>query len=703
MIRDAMRTGRHLWWMAVFLLPWFSSHAAAEPVAGPVCARWILVIFGSDPAETGARKVWAPDTMTATHLQMPLEWLGYELEFRSIMEPLPKLPLEERFAGVIIDSTLEVPHVQEGPLAQWLADISKTGLKTLLTGSIMVNGDTAKQQVMDAFHLRGTGETINHVKNPHITKKDTRVMHGETELKASRQGFNDVTAPPDAEVFLALEAEDDHGVSRHFDAAFRAPWGGVLFDPYVVKQFSPNHLYQLFDPFAFVSAVFGVPDIPVPDTTTRDGLRMLFSHIDGDGFNSLSNVGSHQLNAEVVRDEILKKYPIPVTVSVIEASMRGLEAEDDNGREEDYVRVAREIFALPHVRAASHTFSHPFTWIAGDDDSIRLNRAPRNLVLRPSANYPEINYDREVTGSLGYVNQNLLPRDHKAELLLWSGNCRPPPEALAAVRKAGALEMNGGNTIISKRWKGLAGISPRIAMMDGELQVYAPAQNEMFYTDDWKASYLGGFANVIETFEMTGAPRRLKPVNIYYHFYSGERGDALAALKKVEDWAMSQPLHAVNAADYVRAVHDARDCVIRRSGRNHWIVHCDGSIRTFRLPAGGAFPRVGLETGVSGWNDDQGVRYIHTTGAKEVEIELARQPSAGPVLVSSTGEVIFHRLDEEGLDMEAKDLRPVEVTLRMPDSVEWRVHVDGKPVAISPKDSLLKLKAPPVSRITVSK
>lgn len=679
--------------------------AESPPPGGAVlCKRWILVIYGSDPAETGARKIWPPDTIAAGHLQMPLEWLGYEVEFRSIEKPLPDLPLENRYAGVVVDRTLEVPHEKEAAFAQWLGNLTATRMKILLSGNVLEGSETARRQIMAAFNLQGTGESLDRFHNSRVTKRDEVVMRSETKLVPSRQVFCDITAPPQSQVYLSLEAEDDHGDARHFDAAFRAPWGGAIFDPYIVRQYGPNHLYNMFDPFAFLAAVFGTPDFPVPDPTTRDGLRVFFSHIDGDGFNSLSHVGSHRLNAEVIRDEVLKKYPFPVTVSVIEASIRGLEADVEDSRPDDYVRIARDIFSLPNVQAASHTFSHPFTWIPGDDDSIRLGREPANLVLSSAAKYPKIVPEREVTGSLDYVNKNLLPPGHRAELLLWSGNCRPPPEALAAARRAHTLEMNGGTTILSRRWPGLAGVAPRITMMDDELQVYAPAQNEMYYTDDWKASFLGGFANVIETFELTGAPRRLKPVNIYYHFYSGERGDALAALQKAEDWALNQPLHTVHALEYVQSVHGARDCAIFQVDEHHWTLQTDGTIRAFRLPASSGFPQTGLDTGVTGWNDDLGVRYLHTNGSKKVEVMLLPGPPGAPSLVSCTGETTFTKLDAEGLVLDVADLRPVHVKLRLPPARQWRVEVNGKAIpAPGETAQTIDLTTPPAARISVSR
>jgi hypothetical protein len=61
--------------------------------------------------------------------------------------------------------------------------------------------------------------------------------------------------------------------------------------------------------------------IPAPDITTENGRRLFFSHIDGDGFPSLAEFPGSPPAAEVLLKEILEKYRVPTTVSVIEAEV----------------------------------------------------------------------------------------------------------------------------------------------------------------------------------------------------------------------------------------------------------------------------------------------------------------------------------------------------------------------------------------------
>jgi len=141
--------------------------------------------------------------------------------------------------------------------------------------------------------------------------------------------------------------------------------------------------------------------MPVPDTTTETGRRMLMVHMDGDGFISRSETPGNPIAGEMVRDRVVRRYAIPMTISVIEAEIApdglypGLSALAE--------QVARDIFAAPHVAIASHSYSYPFFWYKAS--------APGS-----SGNYnlriPGYRFDihREVDGSIAYIERRLAPR-----------------------------------------------------------------------------------------------------------------------------------------------------------------------------------------------------------------------------------------------------------------------------------------------------
>lgn len=248
-------------------------------------------------------------------------------------------------------------------------------------------------------------------------------------------------------------------------------------------------------------------------------------------------------------------------------------------------------------------------------------------------------------------------------MMLWSGNCRPPAEAIRMTRELGLGNMNGGETVVSRRLPGLAGVSPRTAIWDGEVQVYAANQNEYVYTGEWRGPLYGGFQKVIDTFERTEEPRRLKPVNIYYHFYSAVYFGSLRALSNVYSWCRKQPLHAVTARQYVDLVTDSRATRFFRLGDRRWLALNDGHLRTFRLPARLGDPDMRASRGLTGFARHGEWNYLHTNGARRVEIALLGSRALASAsrhlrLVDSSAEIAFDRLEADWAEFKVRDLRP---------------------------------------------
>ena len=268
------------------------------------------------------------------------------------------------------------------------------------------------------------------------------------------------------------------------------------------------------------------------------------------------------------------------------------------------------------MEPASHSYSHPFVWNP-EDKSYYQYYDTLNLPLKLTSRYPKIRLEREIGGSLGYIEERLTGKENPPKVFLWSGNCRPSVEALRLVREAGIENMNGGNTILSKRFRGIAAVAPKLVSTGGEIQVFASNQNEYYYTDGWKGPYFNGFSRVIETFELTESPRRLKPVNVYYHFYSAERSDSLLALEQIYDWCKSQELHLMTASQYATMVRDSFHTDIFEIEDRKWKISNRGHHQTFRLPVSAGFPDLTDSEGVIGFREFQDSWYIFTGRFRE--------------------------------------------------------------------------------------
>lgn len=644
----ALRTARRLSDMGC--IPFVTTPDLDGQPLAPVreVPRRILVLFGWDPQHADKPATWPVDTLAAEHLQAVLEWMGYEVEYLDVgKKPLPE-PLPPGFAGVIADAFLAFRPEEEQAAAHWLTRLKDRGVPILFTGAIPFTEDEVKDELTAAFGFSGTMRPVHGAAKLSIARLDRSIMNAETRAVPRSIGFQDVRAPATARLLLSIRGEDRLGNECQFDPVFLAPWGGMWLEPYVALRASQEHASYYADPFRFLAEwLKGAKTFPAPDTTTRDGRRIYYSHLDGDGFASLTHFPGHPTCAEVIHRQIIQRYPLPVTVSVVEADIRGwlkTLKPDDATR---YEHIARSIFAHPHVQAASHSFSHPFIWDAEDPNPGHYEAVNVALNDEAARRYPHIDPVREIKGSIDYINQRLLPPGRKVELMLWSGNCRPGTQALKICRELGVENMNGGDTIISELYPGLSGVAPRAMPWDDELQIFAANQNEFMYAGGFQGPFYGGFDSVIDTFQRTGSPRRLKPVNLYYHFYSATYLSSQRALEKVHDWCMKQPLHAVTALEYAQLVRDARNTKCFEIAPAHWLISCNGQARTLRVPASAGVPDLARCRGVIGFKTEGDTTYIHTSGKPAVELVLTDAASAAPPhlrLVEAGADITIHEL-----------------------------------------------------------
>ncbi len=147
--------------------------------------------------------------------------------------------------------------------------------------------------------------------------------------------------------------------------------------------------------------------------------------------------------------------------------------------------------------------------------------------------------EREVDGSVAYINQRLAPPGKPARVFLWSGDALPPEEAIERTDALGLENLNGDDAEEPGPRLALSQVPSFVRPVGRRTQIYAPAQNENVYTNLWHGPFYG-FRRVVDYFRFTDSPRRLKPIGIYYHFYSGTKAAAIKALHEVYGWALQQ-------------------------------------------------------------------------------------------------------------------------------------------------------------------
>jgi uncharacterized protein (TIGR01370 family) len=576
---------------ALGMIPWVTTPALDTLGVGAieVLPRKVLVLY--NPAES-------PDVFVSEVqrlLAMPLAYLGLVIEYLPLTSEVPAIDLTGRYAGIV--SWLRDPSVLEGTAwPQWIKAQTAKGLPLAVFGSF------GMQQDVDALRQFGVTPPAS------LPDADLRIvtqapmMGFELPLRPRAVGLPAVKLAGEGKPLLGLQS----ATGEQWHPAALMPWGGYVLAPYTVGLLPGGNQGERWyiNPVAFLRAALRIDAaVPVPDVTTENGRRLFFSHIDGDGFPSQFEGGGFRFAGEVLRDEVLKRYQLPVTLSVIEGEVgpNGLYAQLSPRLE----KAARDMYALPWVEAATHTYSHPFFWSqaeAAEEEGYHLA-------------IPGYRFDmaREISGSADYINRNLLPAGKRIQAVFWTGNCVATASALAEAEQAGLLNMNGGETTITRSrntWTRIAGLG---LQRNGHFQVFAPNQNENVYTGNWTGPFYG-FDRVIETFELTDRPYRFKPVDLYYHTYSASKPASLSALHRIYAWVAGQNLHPVFASDYIRKVQDFNRMVIARTP-DGFRVRGDGRLRTVRIPGGQpAAPDWAASPGLAGMSPAPEGQYLHLSG-----------------------------------------------------------------------------------------
>jgi len=411
-------------------------------------------------------------------------------------------------------------------------------------------------------------------------------------------------------VWLETESAFEKGVVR--TPVVTGPWGGIALSPWVLDPGDRSDARRWhLDPFAFFTEALGLRGVPAPHPSVLNGRRMFVFHVDGDGFESLSTVESGAYAAKVFLDEVIRRYELPATVSIIVASLTDdLQPAEVNDR----MRLARRIFAEPNVEPGTHTVLHPLRWDQGETYYHDL----KHYEFDPVA---------EVRESIRFINRWLAPPDKPCRMVLWSGTCNPAREPVVAAREEGCDNINGGVFRWDATSDSVAFVSPWGNWKGDEFQVYPGAANENEF-DGFYDTMPGAFGHIDTTIERCGSPRILKPANVYCHFYSAERPARLAALKKLLDrWGVAEPTAPVFASRYCEAVRDAvYGARVLRAGPDRWLLRQMGACRTVRLDGDPREVDFAASRGVIGSHRIDGQLYV-SLSAPDAELVLASDPA----------------------------------------------------------------------------
>jgi hypothetical protein len=587
-------------------------------------------------------------TISAVHrlATVPLEYLGYAVDYHDVNSgPLPAGDLSARYAGIVSwfsDDEMAQPRAYEG----FIMDQLSRGMKVAFLGRI---GFIPSSEILSRL---GMAESTRRVMLPVIISH-TGAMVG-FEARPFPLG-RDLPAWISRSGEVHLEVRDQAGARLH--PVVTGLWGGMALDPYVLERGVDGRVRWIINPFTFFARALDLEPIPAPDFTTENGRRLLFVHIDGDSFASMAELPGKYFSGQIVMREFLERYPLPTTVSIVEGetSVAGAYPQLSTKLEP----IAKEMFRLPNVEVASHSFSHPFDWVAAAQ-GLKVMPGSKDPVAMPIPNY-KYNAAREVGGSAQYINA-LAPPDKPVKVFLWSGAAEPGVDALKEAYASKLANMNGGSCEVPGDSPTLSQIPSLGRWVGGYLQIYAQAQNENVYTNEWHGPFYG-FRDVIRMFRFTESPRRLKPINIYYHFYSGTKAAAITALHEVYQYAMGEETLPIMVSEMVPKVQDFYRVNMARHLDGTWELRGMNNLRTVRLDKRLGWPNLADSAGVIGVEDDPQGRYVALSGASIATLALSQKKPTDPHLVSANATVQSWSVDRGRVKFRLKGHQPVKMSI----------------------------------------
>jgi hypothetical protein len=562
-------------------------------------------------------------------MELPLNYLGFKVEYVDIEQGFPDLSERDDVAGIISWFVSGFIMDQIDTYLRWSVQQIEANIKYILVGSITelsLHGEALLiDELWNKLGVSSPSEWVGFTYDYEISHYDHNLYPFERKIPLTIPQFLTFELLPGrGESLLTLRSKTHPKLE--ITAAVVNENGALIQEDFLVYYDSskvfPNAKWHL-NPFVLLKKVFKDSLLPIPDPTTLSGRRIYYSQIDGDGWNNATLTKKQDsilplYSSQVILDQIVRENPdYPVTVGPIAAEIDLKWFGTPESR-----NIAVEFFHLPNVEVGSHTFTHPFDWSFFENYSVQkelphlknypnetFEQSPfeflKNLKYKPSSYYslssdveqntgPQKGYviprayalepfslTQEILGAIEEVNQ-LAPDNKKVEVYQWSGNGEAFEAVLALTVDAGVQNINGANNRYDFSNATYTALYPLGTSISGLHQIFNSNCNENDYTSLWTKNFFG-YAAARTTYEWTETPIRVKPIDLYYHMYSGERQASLSAIKLNLDYIRSKRVCPVSTSHYSKMVLGFYTTDIMQVEDNAWLIANRGALQTMRF------------------------------------------------------------------------------------------------------------------------
>ncbi len=344
------------------------------------------------------------DSWLHRYLSLPMNHYGLKVDYFDIdqAKPLPQGTQIEDIYGVAV-CLKKSTSSRAKELLSWLRQLSDKGRHILLmcnpgymqevSGQLLTNADArALFQNLGLSLEKGTIWADQEYYQ--LKTVDQNIMGFESPAKFILTAEGGVSVRPTTDAHVALSISDKQDLSDEYVLVSHGLRGSGYIAPgyFSVTESHGNAYSWTINPWQYLEQVFQLKNKLIPDTTTLVGGRIYYSHVDGDGWNNISEVtmnGRQLSSSEVLLKEIYEKYDdLPVTVGPVVA-----EIDPDWYGQANSLQLAKDTLTLPNVEAGTHTFTHPFDW--------------NFYALRERQNKPNKSWDDGDSGYFGRLEKTL--------------------------------------------------------------------------------------------------------------------------------------------------------------------------------------------------------------------------------------------------------------------------------------------------------
>lgn len=680
------------------------------------------------------------DSLAHKTLEMPLNHLGLDVIYADIQQTPPDLSKMEKIRGIILCFQEGTKIKDPNGFIEWAIEAIDLGNKIIILGDpgfsanlegVYTSGNL-QNRLFEKMGFINAQKWIDFTFDYEILEQDAGLFPFEKDFPNPLPGFyinRAIKGRAKSLLSIAIEGKPD----SYSDLAIISPNGAYISDNYYNNYASdflnPRNVGWYVNPFKLFRMILDIPVFPIPDVTTLAGRRLFFTTCHGDSWNTLTSIeeyeGKEVYCSEVLLEKVFKpNSDLPMTVAVVAGDV-----DPKWVGKKLTPQIVRDYFNLPHIQSASHTYSHPFFWdffeTGGPEKEIDYlhlypygtwknsylswfrskayqSVLPKNqleseltwgyVTPRAYANEP-FNLNKEITGAVDYLNQ-FAPQDNKIQILIWSGDSRPWSTPVELCEKAGIKQFGGGTVRFDPDFPSMLYVFPLGRKPGGLIQLYAASNGENSYTNGWKGPFFG-YKYLPATLTNTESPRRLKPIQLYFHSYSGQFQASVDAILSNIDFIRTQRYIPITTSRFCDIGEGFYSAQIENLGSNTWKIQDRKGLQTVRFDDS---PNLQVDlsksSGVIGFLHHQNSLYVYLDAAElQPIIAIGQEISNGkPYLVDSSWEIWDLKRDTNEIGFKTKGWGKLLMTWKMPKSGRYSIETPIQTSSVQTEEGFLAIE-----------